>query len=166
MTTTTLEIARRYVAAGLSVIPIRPDGSKAPAVPSWNQYRERRPTPQELEQWFGNGHLHGIGLVCGRISRNLEVLDFDSETAWEEWRARVGEKELAGIPRVHTPAGGHHLYLFRETAGPNRKLAKDPSGKTLIEVKGEGGYVLAPGCPPECHPSGRTYEFEVSLPGI
>lgn len=161
---TTLEAARRYVAAGLSVIPIRPDGSKAPAVP-WKPYQDRLATPEEIDHWFGNGHVYGIAIVCGHASRNLEVMDFDDETAWESFRSRIKDEDLAGIPCVRTPSGGRHLYLFRESAGPNRKLAKSPTGKTLIEIRGEGGYVLAPGCPAECHPSGRTYEFEVGLPG-
>src|SRR5262249_50254551 len=27
-----------------------------------------------------------------------------------------------------------------------------------IETRGEGGYALAPGCPPDCHEKGRTYD--------
>jgi len=33
----------------------------------------------------------------------------------------------------------------------------DGRPEVLIETRGEGGYVLAPGCPPECHPSGKPY---------
>ncbi len=56
--------------------------------------------------------------------------------------------------------------------GGNQKLArklkvdaKTGSLKevTLIETKGEGGYVLAPPSPPECHPSGRSYVFLTNL---
>jgi hypothetical protein len=32
------------------------------------------------------------------------------------------------------------------------------AGKTTIETRGDGGQALAPGCPPECHPTGLTYE--------
>ncbi|MEO2047201.1 MAG: hypothetical protein ABGX16_11585 [Pirellulales bacterium] len=28
----------------------------------------------------------------------------------------------------------------------------------MFETRGEGGYTLAPGCPVECHPAGRTYD--------
>jgi len=42
------ETAKRYVDAGLSVIPVRADGSKAPAIGSWKQFQERRPTAEEL----------------------------------------------------------------------------------------------------------------------
>ena len=30
--------------------------------------------------------------------------------------------------------------------------------QTLIETRGEGGYALAPGCPADCHDTGRLYE--------
>ena len=87
--------AKRYVAAGLSIIPIAADGTKAPCSellpyepardgerprPSWNPFRSRLPTRSELMAWFRPGHaetLCGIGVVCGVISGGLEVIDFE-----------------------------------------------------------------------------------------
>src|SRR5579871_1366280 len=69
------EAARRYLAAGLSVIPIRPDGTKAPALPEWKTYQQRRPTPDECTDWWDNGE--GIAVVGGKVSGNLEILDLD-----------------------------------------------------------------------------------------
>jgi hypothetical protein len=51
-------------------------------------------------------------------------------------------------------------------ARPGEKLAREPGqdDKTpwvvAIETRGEGQYVLAPGCPPGCHPAGKTYDLE------
>jgi hypothetical protein len=164
---TTLEYALHYRSLGLSVIPIRPDGSKAPALASWQELQERLPSEAEIREWFSNGC--GIAVVCGAVSRNLEVLDFDSPEVWDRWyRAvtQVNPHALAGIPLVRTPSGGRHLYLFRAVAGPCRKVAKDRTGKkTLVEVKGEGGYVLTVGCPAACHPRGGLYEWEQALAG-
>jgi hypothetical protein len=164
---TTLEWALHYRSHGLSIIPIRPDGSKAPALDAWQELQRRPPTDAEVREWFGNGC--GIAVVCGTVSRNLEVLDFDSPEVWERWRqavTQVNPQALADLPLVRTPSGGRHLYLFREVAGPCRKVAKDRTGKkTLVEVKGEGGYVLMPGCPPACHPQGALYEWEQALGG-
>jgi hypothetical protein len=170
MSDSLLSTAMAYRRAGLSVIPIMSDGTKSPAVTSWNEYRDRHATDDELELWFGSGELVGIAVVCGRVSGGLEVFDFDSPEAWCRWQTLPAVKGKAAYwlarPRVRTPAGGVHLYLRRRETAGNRKLAKDPVGKTLLEVKGEGGYVLAPGCPPECHPSGRIYTWEVPLPGL
>jgi hypothetical protein len=162
-----LEAARHYVGLGLSVIPIRADGTKAPALGSWKEYQRRLPREDELEEWFANGHALGVAVVCGEVSRNLEVLDFDSDAAYRQWARRVLAERpdaLEALPCVRTPSGGRHLYLFRAEAGPSRKLAKSADGKkTLVEVKAEGGYVLAPGCPGACHPTGRAYEWELPL---
>jgi putative DNA primase/helicase len=54
-------IALEYAAAGISVIPVRLDGSKAPAAKSWTEYQERIATPEEIESWFERPF--GIGLT-------------------------------------------------------------------------------------------------------
>lgn len=157
---TTLEQARAYVAAGLSVIPVRADGSKAPAIPAWKEYQQRRATNAELEKWFGGG-TNGIAIICGRVSGNLEVLDFDCYGAYLAWSEAIASKCPGLVKRlteIETPAGGRHIYYrLPEAPKGNQKLARDASGKTTIETRGEGGYVLAPGCPPSCHPIGKVY---------
>ncbi len=74
---TVLQIAREYVANGLSIIPIKTDGSKSPSIPSWKPFQERKPTDEELQTWFGNGSNNGIAIICGSVSGNIEVPDFD-----------------------------------------------------------------------------------------
>jgi hypothetical protein len=159
--TSLLGVARAYVRAGLSVIPVKADGSKAPALDHWKEYQKRRPTEEELEQWFGEERV-GLAIVCGSVSGNLAVLDFETEEAFRVWTETVGGLGLQAVngdPMVMPPGGGRHLYLRTPTPVPNMKLAKDSAGKTRIEVKGEGGYVLAPGCPGGCHPTGRQYSW-------
>jgi hypothetical protein len=156
-----LSAAQTYVRAGFSVIPVKTDGSKSPALTHWKEYQKRQPTGEELEEWF-SGDSVGLAIVCGAVSGNLAVLDFETETAFQEWCRTVGEfglEAVNGDPLVLPPGGGRHLYLRTPQPVPNTKLAKDSAGKTRIEVKGEGGYVLAPGCPAACHPTGRTYSW-------
>ncbi len=168
---TTLEIARAYVlTGGLSVIPIKPDGTKAPdgvGLPrdddgkaTWKPYPTRQPTVDELDVWFRDG-TRGIAIVCGAISGNLEVLDFDdlpSFDLWEQIAVKAYRQIMGRLPIVATPDNGRHVfYRLPEPPRASRKLAKTEGGETLVEIKGEGGYVLAPGCPARCHPSGRTY---------
>lgn len=157
-----LEIARAYVSAGLCVLPIRGDGSKKPSLPTWKEFQRRRPTPRELATWFHPGSPVGIAVVCGAVSGGLEVLDFDDGDVFLEWAALVGAEAPGLLPRltqVRTPAGGRHVYYrCPGLVKGNRKLARTAAGKALIETRGEGGYVLAPGCPPCCHPTGGVYE--------
>jgi hypothetical protein len=156
---TPLEAAHLYVGNGLSVIPIKADGSKSPCLKVWNPYRERLPTETELVDWFAAGTC-GPAVVCGTVSRNLEVLDIDRPDIWEWfWDRHKETLQRESVPVVLTPRGGAHVYLFGDLAGPNRKVARTKDKKTLVEIKGEGGYVLAPGCPGKCHPSGQPYQW-------
>lgn len=158
---TVLDWARRYVRNGLSVFPLRLDGSKAPAVAAWNPYRERVPTDAELEEWFADG-ARGVAVVGGPISGGLVVLDFESEPAYAEWLAHIGPlaEDVAGCPLVVTPSGGRHLYLRCPTPPRNLKLALDESGEVSIETRGDGGYVAAPGSPAAVHELKVPYTLE------
>lgn len=187
-----LETARQYRAAGLSCFAIKTDGSKSPTGP-WSVYQDRLPTSAELETMFG-GNRVGIAIAGGKGSGNLEILDNDDPALVEPFEAMVNDLApglLGRLPTVKTPrdGGGRHYY-YRHTGAPegNLKLAQSEprpqfekltgepiidhkTGKqkiapdTLIETRGHGGYVLAPGCPGACHPTGRTYEH-VSGPAL
>lgn len=157
----TLSSARRYLASGLSVIPIKPDGTKAPAI-RWAEYQKRRMTEEEAANHFRNGV--GLAIIGGAVSGGLEIIDFDhgAEDIFPQWKELV-DASASGLvdllPRVKTPGGGFHvLYRCVEIAG-NTKLATTSDGKTVIETRGEGGYVLAPPSPGSCHPSGKPYEI-------
>src|SRR5947209_6497964 len=90
----TYEGAKAIVAAGLSIVPIRRDGSKQPDFAlrprvwddndakykvTWNPLAEALPTPEQVEQWFGGLNPAGIAIIGGRVSGNLEQLDFDTD---------------------------------------------------------------------------------------
>lgn len=168
-----LDIALGYLAAGLSVIPVRADGSKAPAESGWRAYSERQPTPDELHRWFGNGHKYGIGIPGGPASGNLAVLDFESHDSFVAWLKSLS-KEAADrtrkCPLARTPGGGAHLYARLEDPVPGGVLASKPhdtrklpnghpASETLIEIRANGQQVVAPGSPPSCHPVGKEYEW-------
>jgi hypothetical protein len=104
-------------------------------------------------RWFGPwSRADALAIVTGRVSGNLEVLDFDDPELYEPWADTVRGNVPDLWPRlavVRTQSGGTHVYLrCADGIDGNRKLAVDPArpgGKfTLIETRGEGGYVLAP----------------------
>ena len=152
--TSTLEIATFYVDSGVSVIPLRLDGSKAPALPAGgvNEFKKRMATREELADWFSTNK--GIGLLGGPVSGGLEILDFDgdAERIFPAWHAMV-EQIVLYLPIVETPSGGYHvLYRCCEVSG-SHKIANDPNAdkQTLIESRGYGGYVVGAGSPQEVH---------------
>ncbi len=160
-----LEIARAYIASGLSVVPVKADGSKSPSLSGWRAYSSRLASDEELQGWFTKGGV-GIGVVPGPASGNLVVLDFEnkySRSAYSEWLQGLSEELLAilpTLPLVRTPSGGRHLWIRLSDAEAGGKLSRYASGTTKVEVRGNGHQVLAPGCPAECHSSGGTYQFE------
>ena len=167
MTNTILDFALLYVLACLSIIPIRADGSKAPAISSWKEYQSRRPTQQELHSWFSGETNYGIAIIGGLVSCGLEILDFEADAPirfFEITMEALGVGDLLRkLVRVATPSGGIHFFYRCSIVMGNQKLAQvlDDHGKrkTLIETRGEGGYVVAVGSPAACHRTNRPYQL-------
>lgn len=153
------DVAERYTRAGLSVLPIRADGTKAPAIRSWTDLQARIGTPDELDKWFANGC--GIGVIGGAVSGNLEIIDFDQPGIFERFAAAVeaiAPGLIERLPHVFTPGDGDHLFLRCEAIEGNQKLAMSDDKQVLIETRGQGGYVVACGSPARCHAAGRLYQ--------
>lgn len=183
-----LEASRRYVAAGLSVIPIEAEyGSKSPDVrrlprsrhndgnrkPSWKVYQVRLPREDELLAWYNAGGSYGLAVLGGIVSGGgkglgLEIIDLDNFDLVGPWLEAV-EARLPGLitklSMVRSPRPGLHVYYRSSKCGGCQKLACAPmldengqeKKKTLIELKGEGGYCLVPPSPHRCHPSNQLY---------
>jgi len=151
-TLTLHDAARAYLAAGLCVLPARLV-EKRPAVASWKPFQERLPTEAELAAWFANegGPDDAICLVCGHVSGNLEMIDFDAAGElffkWLDLVEKRLPKWLSRLVIEQSQRGGMHVvYRCVESVCGNMKLAqrRRPDGKieTLIETRGEGGLFL------------------------
>src|SRR5262249_37137442 len=121
-----LAIARYYVrTCGLSVIPVRTDGSKEPAV-GWKMFQTAQPVDSTLVEWFGQGVARAIGITCGGGSGNLEVIGCYCQPLFPEWKELV-QSHAPGLfeqlPISETPSGGRHALYRCEEVGGNRKLA-------------------------------------------
>ena len=69
--------ALAYATAGLSVLPLKAD-SKNPALLEWASKQENISEQDEIRGWY-KGTNHEIGIVCGKVSGQLEGLDFDEK---------------------------------------------------------------------------------------
>jgi putative DNA primase/helicase len=170
-----------YQSAGFSLIPIRLDGSKAPKL-QWAEFRDRRASQTDVEQWFNDGDA-GIGIVTGAVSRNLVVLDFDHESAdlfprFKDELNRCLPGTLEKLMVVQTPRPGVHVWILLEDNPPRSKVlayseptnceAETSSGtemsisppKILIEIRGEGSYIIAAGSPTNVNSANRPYVVE------
>lgn len=166
-----LDIARQYVAAGMSVIPIW-KGHKAPdwrllertlgqgehqswpandEHAAWRAYTRRMPTDGELVAWFADSDA-GIGIVGGAVSGGLVRIDFESPACLWTWRALLRDQdELLAVAATQLPVvetgKGHHVY-FRMVDPPGYVLLSSQgegnSQIVLSETQGEGCYCVAP----------------------
>jgi len=131
---TTTAVALAYAALELSVIPL--DG-KRPALNSWTRYQQERADEQTIRGWtFGN-----IGIVCGRVSGNLVVLDLDGAAGYAAFAATF--PTLAQTYTVASGGGvGRHVYFYADHLPPSVKAMNTPIGH--LEVCGDGRQVVAP----------------------
>jgi hypothetical protein len=145
------EAAKRYLAHGWSILPLRPR-DKRPLIP-WTHLQIRRPSREDVAEWFRRWPDANIGVVSGEIS-NLIVLDVDpkhgGDAALERFERRYGP--VPATVEATTGGGGRHLY-FAHPGGLVRNRAGLAQG---IDLRGDGGYIVAP---PSIHPSGAFYEW-------
>ncbi len=143
--TTEPHALQRYVTAGLCALPaIRAE--KRPAIGRWRQYQKRLPTEAELSAWVANG-ADAVCILCGAISGNNEMIDFDAGgELFEAWAQRIPPDLLAKLVIETTQNHGWHVcYRFDGEICGNMKLAQRKVGDkvvTLIETRGEGGLFL------------------------
>lgn len=174
------EAAFEAHACDLSVVPPREDGSKSPDGP-WKEFQSRRMSVEELRRLYGaqgKPKRTGVGVVCGAVSGNLEVLEFDAGgRVYEPFKAAatalgLGEvvERIAGGYEERSPSGGYHWAYRCEEVDGNTKLAQYPTGevdpatgrpllKALIESRGEGGFVVVAPSNGRVHPTGGRYEL-------
>ena len=164
-----LEAALSAHACGLCVIPAASDGTKRP-LGNWKQFQAQRPDEDQLVEWFADGHP-GMGIVCGGVSGQLEMLEFEGRMVsrlpevrerlvkaglWEEFeRLYFGYAEM-------TPSGGLHILYQLVDGGVdgNTKIAMQPGPESeppecLIETRGEGGFVVVA---PSNGPTHKTHQ--------
>lgn len=152
--------AREYAAQGLSVVAL--DINKR-SILAWKGWQERIATPGELDFMFHHRRARGIGIVCGQVSGNLEVIDVDckNDLTGHLFKDLLDEMNKACADLTHnlvvatTLSGGYHLLYRCERIEASRKLANRPltmaekalhskeKMRVLIETRGKASYVAA-----------------------
>jgi hypothetical protein len=144
------EVALRYHAAGLRVIPYWDDSDPKKRFPVWSKYRDEQ-TAEQVRQLFAKpcdrvAILTGIG--------GIEAIDIDIKhdplkTIDQEFFDLVREDELAAAAlekctKVRTKSGGWHLIYQADNIEGNQKLTtREGSKEAVIETRGIGGLLFA-----------------------
>lgn len=143
-----LSIAQNLSALGFKVLPLKPN-DKPPA--NKNGFTKASSDPDEWHddwgQWWADPTCN-VGIATGVEHPRggyLVVVDIDRHPGqpdgfveWEKWCAENGEPPET--MSVITPQRGLHLYFLSAEPIPTRG-----SIRPGIDIKGVGGYVVAPG---------------------
>ena len=153
-----LDTALALAGAGLSVFPCHAGGDKAKQPMPFIKWRDASTTSEsQIRQWWQKWPDAAIGLDLGKCG--LLVIDADrhgEHDGVEAWGAVMAAHgfDPDSAPLVATPNQGNH-HFFRQPA--DRRLGNGrgslPPG---VDVRGEGGYVIAPGT---VMADGRVYEL-------
>ena len=176
-----LQAALDFYDAGVSVIPAKEDGSKAP-ITSWKQYQVTMADREQIVNWF-SGNPKGIGIITGAVSGNLEMLEMEGRAVngglLDEARELAINSGLGELWEIlsngyveFTPSGGlHWLYRIADEPVPgNTKLARRPGENDTVEVlaetRGEGGFVVTAPSHGSTHPSAQPWVLLKGSPAL
>ena len=109
----------------------------------------------KVEDWWSMWPTSNIGIATGAVS-GIVVLDIDPRHG--------GAESLKDLQNEHGPlpdtvecltgGGGCHYYFAHPGAHVGNKVGLKPG----LDLRGDGGYVVAP---PSRHISGRDYEWQI-----
>lgn len=118
-------IAKQYIEAGYSVIPV--NETKNPAIPMWGKYQVRSMSLEEVEKYFKK--CWGIALVCGGPWK-VVALDFDLKydltgTLFDRYKKDIPKELLKKMFVQTTMNGGYHFAFTAPSTRlrGNEKLA-------------------------------------------
>lgn len=151
---TPFEAAIAYAKLGWAVFPVARD--KTPLTP--NGFKDATLNEKLIAQWWKKHPTAGIGIATGKLS-GIVVLDVDLEKTGADSAMKSLISQFGSFPEdivARTGGGGYHFYFKHpgeDIVVPN---AQRLFGLVGIDVRGDGGYVVAP---PSGHQSGNFYEW-------
>jgi hypothetical protein len=172
---------RSWINAGYSLIPIKTDGSKSPAVGEWGSIAKGERPPLSAEDLIARvqqGLCDGVAAIMGRASGNAEMIEVEGRAMdrfleIERHAGAMGLAELLSRLREgcaeRTPSGGMHFYI-RVIDGPvagNAHFARrqgDSKIEVLTESRGQGGISIVAPSGGRTHETGRAWTMIAGAP--
>lgn len=150
-----LGVALGLAGQGLHVFPCQPGGDKAKSPMPFIKWRDASTTDErKINEWWLKWPDAAIGLDVGKSG--LLVIDCDrhgEHDGVEAFGKLMAENgfDPDSCPMCATPNEGNHLF-FKNPDGLGNAKGDLPQG---VDVRGKGGYVVAPGT---TMADGRYYE--------
>ena len=157
-----LKAALEYASNGFRVFPLV-EGKKRPLTS--NGLHAATTDEHQIRLWWDKHPNAGIGIATGHLDDNTSffALDIDMKDGVDGLNTLSNLQSKNGtLPltlEVDTPSGGKHLFFF--SAGIEIRNSQGHIGEGL-DIRGEGGYVVAP---PTELPNGSyisKHKFEVA----
>jgi len=137
-----IEILRFYYDQGFVLIPV--DDKKEPLI-KWKEFENNKPSWEQIMQWKQRFNDPNFAVICGPVSGNLTILDFEDK---KDAIAFFGEEKFEELKKttivVSTPHGGIHVPLIAKGKIPRRQT-KIFGYQHEVDLLGDGGYALIPG---------------------
>jgi putative DNA primase/helicase len=141
--------ALEYVKEGFKVFPVKLD--KKPLTE--HGLKDATQTTQGVKEYWTKWPDASIGIVTD----GFVVLDFDLKSKGLESLKEI-EFKYGPLPhtRTHVTGGGGYHYIYRNPNGTNVRNTTQLAGYSGVDIRANGGYIVAP---PSPHPSGNDYYF-------
>lgn len=162
-TATSREWAFMYRQHGLQVVPARYPmlvaSDKRPSLSHWGEFQDALAPEALADTWFTVGVTTNMGLITGRASQNIFVIDLDDPKGLgsREWWSTHLEIHNIGMELetwCQTTGGGGRQLFFRAPAGWHAPTNRTPIG---VDIRGQGGFAMLP---PSEHMSGGAYAWD------
>lgn len=158
-----VDAALAYAAAGWAVLPVAAQGKHPLAR---HGVHDASVDAAQIRRWWRRWPDAGVGIATGARS-GLAIIDVDVKAGGRAslLGLRSGRGVLPFTLLAYTGGGGFHLY-YRQPAGlrvPNTvgRLPNVDGALPGIDMRGDGGYVVAP---PSVHASGVPYRWASRQP--
>lgn len=125
---------------------------KHPRTP--NGLRDATADRQQQEAWWDRWPDANLAIATGEIN-NLVVVDIDPAKGGSESLLQIEEQHGQFPETVEVETGGQGIHLYYRYP-PGVQIGSRNAWRPGIDIKANGGYVLAP---PSNHISGGKYRF-------
>jgi len=135
LTNASLVAALKYLGMGWSVLPLM--GKKPFGNLKWEQFQKRRPSVSEVQDLFKKYPSANIGIILGKVSGRLCVVDIDDPVLAE----KILKTGIVDKTRVVKTKRGIHIFLL-ETEAESSPIDFRRYG-IEAELRADGQYVAA-----------------------